>query len=56
MLFSNVVTNANNKKGRLNTNINPTPTSAKSGLEDPINPRPAAKLAKITPIHASIWE
>tara|TARA_Y100001968_G_scaffold41358_1_gene31461 strand:+ start:1175 stop:1438 length:264 start_codon:yes stop_codon:yes gene_type:complete len=56
MLLSKVVTNANSKKGRLNTRINPTPTSAKIGLDEPISPSPAAKLANITPIQASIWK
>ena len=50
----NVVTNANNKKGRLNTRINPTPKRAKTGLDEPISARPAARLTKITPIHARI--
>ena len=54
MLFNNVDTKANNKKGRLITNINPTPISAKIGLEEPIRPRPAARLTKITPIQAMI--
>ncbi len=49
-----VVTNANNKNGRLNTRIKPTPTRAKTGLDDPISASPAARLTKITPIHARI--
>ena len=54
ILFSNVVTKANNKKGKLITRINPTPTSANIGFEEPIKLRPAARLTKITPIQASI--
>ena len=49
-----VVTNANNKKGKLSTRINPTPNRANIGLEEPIKARPAARLTKITPIHARI--
>ena len=52
--FINVVTNANNKNGRLSTSIKPTPKRAKIGLDDPISASPAARLTKITPIHARI--
>tara|TARA_B100000700_G_C14272347_1_gene502135 strand:- start:326 stop:478 length:153 start_codon:yes stop_codon:yes gene_type:complete len=46
------VTKANNKKGRLKTRINPTPTRAKIGLDEPIKLRPAAKLVITIPIQA----
>ena len=49
-----VVTNANNKKGRLNTRIKLTPKRANTGLDEPIRARPAARLTKITPIHERI--
>ncbi len=52
MWLSKVVTNAKSRKGRLRTKINPTPTRAKIGLEEPIKLRPAARLTKMTAIHA----
>ena len=54
ILFSNVVTKANNKNGRLRTKINPTPIKANIGLDDPIKPSPPARLMNITAIQASI--
>ncbi len=55
MWFSRVVTKANRRKGRLNTKIKPTPTRANRGLLEPIRPRPAARLTKITAIQAKTW-
>ncbi len=52
MWFSSVVTNAKSRKGRLSTKIKPTPTRAKIGFVDPIKARPAARLTKMTAIHA----
>ncbi|KGG11871.1 hypothetical protein EV04_0896 [Prochlorococcus marinus str. LG] len=49
------MTKANNKKGKLNTRINPTPIRANIGFEAPIRPNPPARLTKITAIQASIW-
>ena len=46
------MTNANNKNGRLRTRIKHTPKRAKIGLDEPMSARPAARLTKITPIHA----
>jgi len=55
MLFSKVVTKAKSRNGRLNTKIKPTPINANIGLDDPIKPKPPAKLMKITAIQARIW-
>ena len=55
MWLSRVVTKANRRKGRLNTKIKPTPTRANRGLLEPIRPRPAARLTKITAIQAKTW-
>jgi len=47
-----VVTKANSKKGRLSTRINPTPTRAKIGLDEPIKAKPEARLMKMTATQA----
>tara|TARA_B100000700_G_C15059434_1_gene864748 strand:+ start:114 stop:278 length:165 start_codon:yes stop_codon:yes gene_type:complete len=54
MRFSRVVTKAKSKKGRLRTKINPTPINARIGFDEPIKPKPAAKLTKMTAIQATI--